>query len=147
MQQIKEIRNTPVAKIMTTNVVTIDGSQKVSEAVMLMRKHKISSVVVRPRNEDDTWGIVTESDILAKVVDPGHQTSMDIWNTLVHQIMTKPVISTYPEMRVKYAIRLMHKVKVRRLLVMDGNQLKGILTESNILNAVEDLPVNTETAL
>jgi len=147
MQQINEIRNAPVSQFMTREVATIDGSQTVSEAIKIMRQQKISSVVVNPRNQDDTWGIVTERDILSKVVDPGEDTFKDIWNTKVHEIMSKPVISIGPALRVKYAIRMMHKMRIRRLLVLEGTKLSGIISETNILHAVEELPVHHDTAL
>jgi CBS domain-containing protein len=54
--------------------------------------------------------------------------------------MSKPVISVYPEMRVKYALRLMKRIKIRRVAVMDGSKLVGVLNELDILHAVEELP-------
>ncbi len=147
MQQITELRNAPVSQYMIREVATIDGSMTVADAIVRMSKHSISSLAVNPRNQDDTWGIVTERDILSKVVDPGEQTFKDIWNTKVHEIMTKPVVSTYPSMRVKYAIRMMHQFRIRRLLIVESDKLVGIITESNILNAVAALPVHHDTAL
>ena len=147
MQQIKEIRNAPVSQYMTREVATIDGSKTVADAVVMMRKNSISSLAVSPRNQDDTWGIVTERDILSKVVDPGEETYKDLWNTKVHQIMTKPVVSTYPSMRVKYAIRMMHQFRIRRLLVVESGKLVGIISETNILHAVAELPAHHDTAL
>lgn len=147
MDGLKQLRNTPVSELMTKDVVMIDGSRKVVEAIALMAKHGISSVVIRPRNEDDTYGVLVERDILEKVVDPRGDTYMDIWNTQVHQIMTKPWPTVYPEMRVKYALRTMREARIRRLLVIDQNKLVGLLSENNILKVLQNLPANQSAAI
>ncbi|OGG97237.1 MAG: signal transduction protein [Candidatus Lambdaproteobacteria bacterium RIFOXYD2_FULL_50_16] len=147
MELLKKIRNTPVSALMTKNVITVTGNKLVSDAIALMKEHKITSVVVLPRNEDDTFGIVTERDVLGKVIDPGEDVSIDPWNTPVFQIMTKPVISVNPEMRVKYALRLMQKFKIRRLLVVDGDRLAGMISETDVLKAVHELPTTQGVAL
>jgi len=147
MDGLKKLRNTPVSELMTTGLIMIDGSRKVAEAIALMAEHGISSVVIRPRNEDDTYGVLVERDILEKVVDPRGDTYMDIWNTQVHQVMTKPWPSVYPEMRVKYALRTMRESGIRRLLVIDQSKLVGLISENNILKAVQALPENKSAAI
>jgi CBS domain-containing protein len=140
MEQLTKLRTMPVSDLMTKDVVTVEGSQTVAEAIQLMKKHDAASLIVKPRNDDDTYGIVTEKDILEKVIDPGEDVHRDPWNTQVHTIMSKPVVSVYPEMRVKYALRLMKKTKIRRVAVMEGAKLVGLLSETDILHAVEELP-------
>jgi predicted transcriptional regulator len=147
MEALKRIRNTPVAELMQREVVTIDGSRNVAEAIQMMKANRVASLVVRPRNEDDAYGILTVRDILGKVIDPGENIYRDIWNTQVHEIMTKPVFSVDPTMRVKYALRLMNRVGVRRLVVLRGNELVGIVSEIEIFRAVENLPAVAEVAL
>ena len=147
MDQLKKLRNTPVSELMTENVVIIDGSKMVSEAIALMKENETTAIVVKPRNDDDTFGVVTDKDILEKVIDPGEETYADPWNTQVHQIMSKPVISCNPAMRVKYALRLMKQLRLRQLLVLNGDKAVGIISEVQILKAVQNLPVNNQTAL
>lgn len=147
MEQLKKIRNTPVKELMNTNILMIDGSKMVSEALAMMKKHDANGVMVRPRNEDDTYGLVTEKDILEKVIDPGEEIYSDPWNTPCFKIMSKPCISVYPEMRLKYALRMMHQYKIRRVLVIDHNEVVGLLCEKDILKAVQELPVNNTAAI
>ena len=147
MEALKIVRNTPVAELMQKQVVTIDGSRNVAQAIQLMKTHKVASLVVTPRSEDDTFGVVTVRDILGKVIDPGKDIYRDIWNTQVHDIMSKPVFSVDPTMRVKYALRMMNKLGVRRLLVVRGDELLGIISEIEIFRAVEDLPAVVQVAL
>ncbi len=147
MENLKKIRNTPVSELMQRDVITIDGSRNVAEAIQIMKTRKVASLVVLPRNEDDAYGILTVRDILGKVIDPGENIYRDIWNTQVHDIMNKPVFSIDPTMRVKYALRMMNKLGVRRLVVLRGNELQGIISEIEIFRAVEELPAVTKVAL
>lgn len=146
MEQLSKLRTMPVSAIMNKEVITIQGGHTVADALVLMKKHNISGLVVEPRNSDDTFGIVTEKDILAKVIDPGEDIYKEPWNTQIHLIMEKPCITVHPDMRVKYAIRLMRKTGIRRLVVMRDNKLVGILNMSHILHAVEDLPISGNVA-
>lgn len=147
MEALKQIRNTPVSELMQRDVITIDGSRDVAEAIQLMKSRKVASLVVRPRSEDDAYGILTVRDILGKVIDPGENIYRDIWNTQVMDIMNKPVFSIDPDMRVKYALRMMNKLGVRRLVVLRGSELLGIISEIEIFRAVENLPAVTQVAL
>ena len=147
MEALKTIRNTPVSQLMQKSVVTIEGSRNVAEAIQLMKTSKVASLVVVPKNDDDAYGILTIRDILGKVIDPGENIYRDVWNTQVHEVMSKPVFSIDPTMRVKYALRMMNKLGVRRLVVLRGNELLGIISELEIFHAVEELPVVAHVAL
>jgi len=147
MEQLKKIRNTPVSDMMEKDFVLIDGTKMVSEALASMTDNNVTALIVKPRNDEDTFGIVTEADILKKVVDPGSETYADLWNTPVYQIMSKPCVMVNPGMRIKYALRMMGRQRVRRLLVVDGNQLVGLLDEGHVLSAVQALPMNNTVAL
>lgn len=146
MEQLKKLRTMPVSSLMTKNVIYMDGSKTVAEAIQIMKTHNISSIIIKPRNEDDTYGIVTEKDILEKVIDPGDDIHRDPWNTPVFEVMSKPIISVYPELRIKYVLRLMKRLKIRRVAVMEGSTLIGILTETDVLHAVEQLPPHVDQA-
>ena len=147
MDALKTIRNTPVSELMQRDVVTIEGSHNVAQAIQMMRAKRVASLVVLPRNEDDAFGILTVRDILGKVIDPGENIYRDIWNTQVHDVMNKPVFSIDPTMRVKYALRMMNRLGVRRLVVLRGNELIGIISEIEIFHAVENLPALAQVAL
>ncbi|AOS84605.1 CBS domain-containing protein [Chlorobaculum thiosulfatiphilum] len=144
MDQLITLRTLPVSALMQKDFHTIKGSSTVAEALQLMKKSGESGLIVEPRNEDDCYGIVTEKDILEKVIDPGEDLHRDPWNTPVFQIMSKPIISVNPSMRIKYALRLMKRANVRRLTIMDGNKVIGVLNMTDVLHRVEDLPVHDD---
>ncbi len=143
MEQLTKLRTMPVSALMVKDFVTIDGSKTVAEAIQAMKQKNTDCVIVNPRNEEDAYGILTERDVLEKVIDPGEDVHRDPWNTPVHEVMSKPMVSVEPSMRIKYAIRLMKRVGVRRLAIMEGGKLLGLLSETEILHAVENLPPNS----
>ncbi len=144
MDQLITLRTLPVSALMQKEFQIIKGSATVAEALQMMKKSGDSGIIVEPRNEDDCYGIVTEKDILEKVIDPGEDIHRDPWNTPVFQIMSKPVISVNPNMRIKYALRLMKRTNIRRLTVMDSNRIIGMLSMTDVLHAVEELPVHDD---
>jgi len=144
MDQLVKLRTLPVSALMQKNFQTIKGSCTVAEALQLMKNSNESGLIVEPRNEDDCYGIVTEKDILEKVIDPGEDVHRDPWNTPVFQIMSKPIISINPGLRVKYALRLMKRTNVRRLTVMESNTVVGVLNMTDVLHAVEELPAHDD---
>ncbi|MEL6130082.1 MAG: CBS domain-containing protein [Cyanobacteria bacterium J06627_3] len=115
-------------EIMTKNVVSISGSATVAEAVALMKEKGLRALIVDRRNEDDPYGMVTETDIVYKVAAHGH----DPKEMRVYQIMTKPCIVVTPELGVEYVARLFANTKIRRAPVVQG-RLLGVISISDIL--------------
>jgi len=125
---------------MTTNVVKIRGSAAVADAVKLMRENSIHSLIVDKRDEEDAYGIVTDSDIVYKVVAYGKDTK----KVRVYEIMTKPCVVINPDLSVEYVARLFAQLGIHRAPVIQ-NTLLGIISLTDILikaNFVEQPKVN-----
>ncbi len=118
-----------VRDVMTRGVKTIRPEDTVLEAVSKMNKFHIGSVVVT--NDGRPIGIVTERDILVKVVEP----CMDPASVRVKDVMTKPVITIEPDAPVEEAARMMARARIKKLPVVDGGRLLGILTTTDIVRA------------
>jgi CBS domain-containing protein len=114
-------------------VATIDGSETAASAIAMMRQKKVSSLVVNRRTHEDAWGIVTRKDIVSKVVDPGK----DPKTVKVYEIMTKPVVTVSPGLALKYCARLFNNAGIRRAPVFDGKEIVGIISNTDIFNAIE----------
>jgi CBS domain-containing protein len=114
--------------IMTKDVVTIRGSATVAEAVALMKDKNLRALIVERRNDNDPYGIVSETDIIYKVAAYGH----DPKQMRVYEIMTKPCIVVNPELGVEYVARLFANTRIRRAPVIEG-KLLGIISVSDIL--------------
>jgi len=118
--------------VMTKNVIYIDGSATVGEAVKTMLEKKVSALIVNTRNADDAFGIVTRKDIVNKIVAYGKNPK----DVKVHEIMTKPLITVSPGLSVEYCARLFAKTGIRRAPVFDGKKIVGILSNSDIFKTV-----------
>ena len=129
-------RQTRVEDVMTTEVHSIDGLATVSEAIALMQKHSVSSLVVNRRDDTDEIGMVVVSDIARNVIAPNR--SPDRVN--VYEIMSKPVLTLPSEMLARYAVRLLVRFDISRATVVDYDRNPvGIVT-------LRDLVLGSELA-
>ena len=114
-----------VGDVMVTEVISIDGLATVSDAMALMRRHNVNSLVVNRRDDDDEIGLVLVSDIARRVIAPNR--SPDRVN--VYEIMSKPVWTVPPEMLARYAVRLLARFDISRAVVVDHDRNPiGIVT-------------------
>ncbi|MDE2918458.1 MAG: CBS domain-containing protein [Chloroflexota bacterium] len=107
-----------VRDVMVTEIVSINGLAVVSEAISLMRRHNVKSLVVNRRDENDEIGLVLVSDIARLVIAPNR--SPDRVN--VYEIMSKPVWTVSPDMLARYAVRLLVRFEVSRAVVVDHDR-------------------------
>jgi CBS domain-containing protein len=130
---LKDVRFAKAADVMTRDVAFIDGAATVADAIKIMRERKVSCLVVNRRTPDDAWGIITRKDVVNKIVDPGR----DPDEVKVYEIMNKPLVMLSPGLALKYCARLMHSVGIRRAVVFDGKDIVGILSNTDIFNAIK----------
>jgi len=129
---LHEVRSAKAGDVMTKEVVCIEGTASVADAVNLMREKTVSSLFVNRRSQEDAWGIVTRKDVVNKVVDPGKDPAA----VKVFEIMSKPLVTVSPGLALKYCARLFNAVGIRRAPVFDGTQIIGILSNTDIFNAI-----------
>ena len=118
-----------VSDVMHREVLSIDGMASAKEAAAMMRASKVSELLVAKRNDDDAWGIVTIMDLIKSVIVPGR----DAESVFVYEIMTKPVITIPAKMDIRYAIRLMQRIGIRRAPVEHMSDLVGMVTLSGLI--------------
>jgi len=114
--------------IMTKDVATIRSSATVAEAIKLMQERGWRGLIVDRRHEQDAYGIITETDIVYKVVAFGK----DPKRIRVHEIMTKPCITVNPDLGLEYIARLFADNGLVRAPVIQGTLL-GIISLADIL--------------
>lgn len=115
--------------VMQKEILSIDGMASAKEAAAKMRASHAAELLVAKRNDDDAWGIVTIMDLIKSVIIPGH----DAENVFVYEIMTKPVITVPAQMDIRYVIRLMQRIGVRRAPVEDRGEIVGMITLSSLI--------------
>ena len=116
-----------VADVMTTSVRTINEETTASSVARLFAENGIGSAVVVDPKTDDVNGIVTESDILHQVA-----TGADVTSVPASSFMTAPVITISSTEGIHTAATLMKDHSIRRLPVVDADDLVGILTTTNL---------------
>jgi CBS domain-containing protein len=115
--------------IMATDVVTVDGSATVAEAVELMKAKQVRALIVDRRSEDDAYGMVTQRDVAYRVVAEGR----DPRAVRVYEIMSKPLVVVNPDLDVKYVARLMAQRGLSRAPVLYEQKLQGVVSISDIV--------------
>jgi CBS domain-containing protein len=111
---------------MTSDVVTIEPSASVVDAAKRMiQKEKGPLPVVEGGR---LVAMVTDRDIIARVVAEGRDPS----SVTVDDISTKELVTASPDQDVDEARRLMAEHELDRILVTEGDQLVGIISEADI---------------
>lgn len=127
-----------IEEIMSAHVITITADATVVDAAEVMTNNKISCVVVI--DDKNVIGILTERDVLKRVV----AAQKDPETTKINDVMSAPVKSVPPDYSVFSASRLIENINIRRLVIMEGNTLKGIVTQTDIFRAVKNKLQNEE---
>ena len=118
--------------VMTKHVVGIEPNVTVAEAVEKMKQRNVSSLLVRRESEIDTWGFMTETDVIEKVVAK----ALDLSTVHVSEIMSKPVITISQKYTLQECAALLARADIRRVLVYDGQDIVGIVSSSDIFGAL-----------
>lgn len=112
-----------VAEVMTRDPSTVLESAPVTDAARVMRDQNIGDVIVI-RGDGSVCGIVTDRDLALRVVAEG----LDPDSVKVEDICDHRVISIASGEPAAKAIKLMRDSAIRRLPVIDNDELVGILT-------------------
>ena len=115
--------------VMSKKVVLIDGMATAKEAVEIMRKERIESLIIKKRNPQDAFGIVSIHDLIKGVILQD-KTPEEV---NVFEIMTKPVISVPANMDAKYAASLLTNVGVRMAPVEENGEYIGMISLSDLI--------------
>lgn len=109
-----------VEDFMTKGVLTIDSERTVAEAAELMSLKEVDDIVVT--SVEMPRGIVTERDFVRRVV--AKRRSLD---TRISDVMSTPLITIEPDASLNEAARIMISNRIRRLPVVEGHKLVGII--------------------
>ena len=109
--------------VMTRDIITVSPSTKVKNLANILIKNQISGAPVANR-DGKILGIVSEADIVAK---KGKDAKA---------IMSKKVISVRQDASVEEIAQLMVTHAIKRLPVMDGSKIIGIVSLADIVNAI-----------
>jgi acetoin utilization protein AcuB len=125
-----------VREYMSQPVISADPTTPITEALKTMRERGIRRLpVVDPTGR--LRGIVSDRDLLHAA--PSQATSLSIWEITyllgritVEKVMTKEVLTVGPDTPVERAAQIMVDHKIGGLPVVDGGNLVGVITETDI---------------
>ena len=107
-----------VRDLMSEDLFTIDGLDTVADAMAQMKRHRVGSLVVNRRNEDDELGLIAVGDIARRVI--AEDRSPERVN--VYEVMSKPLLTLPEDMLAKYASRLLARFNLSRAVVVDRDR-------------------------
>ena len=120
---------TSVKDVMRRNIVSISVNETVSDAANHMKDKGVSALIVfRGRHP---LGIITEKDIVRRVVCE----KKDPEKTPVGSVMSTPLIAITPLASLEDAADAFRRAKVKKLAVISGGVLEGIISVTDILAA------------
>jgi len=108
------------------NVETVAATTTVLTAVKRMNECRIGSLVVV--EDDRPIGIVTERDMLARVIEP----CRDPETTPVSEVMTRELVVVRTETTVGEAMRLVSRRRCRHLPVMEAGRIVGLVSAGDL---------------
>jgi CBS domain-containing protein len=116
-----------VRDIMVRNVKTVRTDDSAWDAVVKMNKFRIGSVIVT--NNGRPVGIITERNILERIVEP----RLDPSSVRAKDIMSAPLITVDLNAAVEEAAQIMARKGIKKLPVVDGGKVVGVVSTSDIV--------------
>jgi CBS domain-containing protein len=121
-----------IAEVMTQGVVTAQSGDSLQHVGELMRDRNVGSVVIC--DGDRPVGVITDRDLALAVVADGIEAASPAGEHASHPIVTGEV-----EMDLEEAVAIMIQHRIRRLPVMGGEGLVGIVTIDDLAVRAGDL--------
>ncbi len=117
-------------------VVYIDPDSTVLEALSIMRRRYLNSLIVNTTDDNPEYGIVTSTDICDKIVAQGR----DPGKTKIRDVMTAPLISVSPKQTIFECARRMSEHHIHHLPVVNKDKaVIGMISATDFLVVAEAL--------
>jgi len=118
----------PVRKIMTKGPPMIAPDKMVVEAIEMMKRYRVGSVLVG-ESEDNAVGIVSEADIVRKVLAAG----ANLDTVKVEEIMSSPLISVDVKTPIHKIYHTMTEHRIRHLVITELGKKVGFVSVKDLL--------------
>jgi CBS domain-containing protein len=129
----EKIVMTTAREIMSTEVHTVTEEQSLVDAAVLMRDHGVGAVPVTA-SDGRLVGIITDRDIVVAGVASGR----DLAATAASQLAQGIVSTVSPDEDIDRIVATMGDQQIKRLVVMEGAQLVGMISEADLARHVAD---------
>jgi CBS domain-containing protein len=115
-----------VREAMTPGVRTVSPAQSLTDAAEVMKEEDVGSVPVV--EEGRLAGILTDRDIVTRAVAERR----DPQTVKVDEVASQELVTVEPEQDLDEALALMARHRVRRLPVVEGGRLVGMLAQADV---------------
>jgi CBS domain-containing protein len=124
---------TQIRDLMTENPSTCEPSTSVVEAAKVMAREDVGPIPVVEGGR--LTGLVTDRDLVVRVLAEGR----DPQSTTVGEIATSDVVTISPDADLDEGLKLLASNKVRRLPVVDGDRLVGIVAQADVARHAQEV--------
>jgi CBS domain-containing protein len=118
---------------MTANPIVLPSTTTAMEAARAMRNANIGDVIVSDQDNGKIYGIVTDRDLVLRVVAEGK----DPRSTVLKNICSKEVASLSPSQTTDDAVKMMSERAIRRLPVVEGSKVLGIVSLGDLAQKLD----------
>lgn len=129
----RAMRDIKVEEIMCRNPVILSGELSVNEGAKIMKKKGVSTLLIK--EDERIVGIITDRDLVTKVLAEG----VDYKSVKLRDIMSSPVVTIHSGESISSAAKIMTRRRIRKLPVVNGDKIVGILSENDIARILPDL--------
>ncbi len=120
-----------ILSYMHHQLVILDEETDAASAVKLMHDKKAETIIVKNK-KDEYVGIITDSDILDKIVMKGEDSDQ----VFLKSIMSSPIITISARANARQALELMRLNVIKRIPVTDNIHVLGLVTQEGLAHAI-----------
>jgi CBS domain-containing protein len=121
-----------IKEVMTANPTTCSRQDSVADAAKVMAQKDVGPVPIV--DGDRLIGLVTDRDIVVRVVAEGK----DPQQTKLGDIASSDLVTVSPDEDLDRALQLLAQHQVRRLPVVEGERLVGLVAQADVARAAEE---------
>ena len=129
-----------VNDIMSKDIVSLSSEDSIERAAQIMKQFDVGSIPVC--NQEKLIGIVTDRDITLRSVAAGTNSNQQ----KISDVMTSNPVTGSPDMDIHDAARIMSEQQIRRIPIIQNNNLVGIVSLGDI-SVEPNLKDNADEAL
>ncbi len=123
-----DLRDLRARDIMIKDVMKADTDEKIASAKLRMMRHGIGGLPVE--EEGRLVGVITHRDIILA--------GEEVAGLKVRDIMSKDISTIRKDTDLKEITKIMRTTGYQRIPVVEGDMIKGIVTQSCIINAIAE---------